>query len=172
MNNTFYTLIEAIHNAFVDVRRGDGISLHEAMTIDNYRPLAVQQAARAKDTDTHWQDVPCETIWHCESALSFLDARGFRYYLPAFMCCGLRALEANDVRGNLLIDTCQFHLLHEPQTSQRNSQPANIARRYEFSAAQCEAISQFLAATTSALGDDALTLEAVAAWRTFADSLS
>ncbi|MEM6430015.1 MAG: DUF6714 family protein [Deinococcota bacterium] len=166
----FNTLMETIHSAFADVRRGEGISLHEAIAIDDYHPLAAQQAARAKDTDTHWQDVPCDTIWRCESALSFLDADGFRYYLPAFMCCGLRALEADDGRGNLLIDTCQFHLLHEPQTSLRHAQPANIAGHYEFSAAQCEVISQFLAATT--LDDDVPTLEAVTAWRVFADSLN
>ena len=112
--------------------------------------------------------MPDDAIVAGESALSFLDPKGFRYYLPAFMVCGLKNWE-NDV--GRVIDTCEYHLLHESQKSLRQSEPASIAAKYSFSAAQCKSIARFL---RFVVGDDdelttqpATTLQAVLKWENF-----
>ena len=161
-------LIAEITSAFDGVVREDGITLHQAIAIDDWRTPEEQLAARQLDTEQRWQDVPDDVIVACESALSFLDAKGFRYYLPAFMVCGLRNW-GNDV--GRVVDTCEYHLLHESQKSLRQSEPASIASKYGFTDAQCRAIAQFL---RFVVGDDnelatqpATTLQAVVKWENF-----
>jgi hypothetical protein len=163
-------LIAEIVAAFDGVEREDGITIHEALAIDDYKSAEEQLAARGLDTEQRWQDVPAEAIVACDSALSFLDPKGFRYYLPAFMVCGLTNLD-NDAGG--AIDTCKYHLLHEYPRSLRKSDPASIAAKYGFTDAQCRAIAHFL---RFAVGDDdaftvqhATTLQAVAKWELFAN---
>ncbi len=82
-------LIAEIVSAFDGVEREDGITIHEAIAIDDYKSDEEQLDARRLDTEKRWQDVPAEAIVACDSALSFLDSKSFRYYLPAFMVCGL-----------------------------------------------------------------------------------
>ena len=55
-------------------------------------PLRAQ--ARQLDVDQHWQDVPGEWIERFAYSLSFLDPKGFQYYLPAFMIWTLDHLSA------------------------------------------------------------------------------
>jgi hypothetical protein len=161
-------LIAEITAAFDGVAREDGTTLHEAIAIDNWKSPEEQHAARRVDTEQRWQDVPPEAIIACESALSFLDPKGFRYYVPAFMVCGLRNW-GND--AGLIVDTCEYHLLHEPQKSLRQSDPASIAAKYGFTDAQCKSIAHFLRFVVGK--DDAFTtqpataLRAVAKWETF-----
>jgi hypothetical protein len=78
-------LICEIETAFAGVRREDGITLHEARIIDACGSDRQQRKARAKDIDTRWQDVPDEEIENHGEALCYLDIKGFRYYLPAYM---------------------------------------------------------------------------------------
>lgn len=72
-------LIEAIIEAFDGVSRGNGVTLHEAMVIDDYGSPAERAAARAQDTEDKWQDVPEDDIRFSDAVLSFLDAKGFHY---------------------------------------------------------------------------------------------
>jgi hypothetical protein len=161
-------LIDEITAAFDGVSREDGTTLHEAIAIDDWKSLDEQLAARLFDTEERWQDVPDDAIVECDSALSFLDPKGFRYYLPAFMVCGLRNW-TND--ASRTVDTCEYHLLHESRKSLRQSEPASIAAKYGLSAAQCKSIAHFL---RFVVGDDdelttqpATTLQAVGKWENF-----
>ena len=161
-------LIVEITAAFDGVSREDGITLHQAIAIDDWKTPEEQLAARRLDTEQRWQEVPHDAIVACESALSFLDAKGFRYYLPAFMACGLRNWDTDAGR---VVDTCEYHLLHESQKSLRQSEPSSISAKYGFTNAQCRAIAHFL---RFVVGDDdelttqpATTLQAVAKWETF-----
>ena len=165
-------LIAEITTAFDGVAREDGTTLHEAIAIDDWKPREEQLAARQLDTEQRWQDIPDEAIVACESALPFLDAKGFRYYLPAFMVCGLRNW-GND--AGRIVDTCEFNVLHESQKSLRQSEPASVAANYGFNEAQCRAIAHFL---RFVVGDDdelttrpATTHQAVAKWERFAGDL-
>src|SRR5262245_37614692 len=158
-------LIVEITGAFDGVAREDGVTLHQAIAIDDYKTDQEQLDARRLDTEQRWQDVPVEAIVACNSALSFLDPKGFRYYLPAFMVAGLTNWD-NEAGG--AADTFEYDLLHEYPKSRRQSEPASIAGKYGYSVAQCRAIAHFL---RFVVGEDdefttqhATTLEAVAKW--------
>lgn len=161
-------LIAEIAAAFDGIPLEDGTTLHQAIAIDDWKTPEEQFAARRLDTEPRWQDVPDDAIIACQSALSFLDAKGFRYYLPAFMVCGLRN---GDNDAGRVVDTCEYHLLHESQKSLRQSEPSSIAAKYGFTDAQCCAIAHFL---RFVVGEDdelttqpATTLEGVAKWENF-----
>src|SRR5215472_5515883 len=134
-------LIAEIIRAFDVVTLGDGITLHQALAIDDRKSSEEQWAARRLDSERRWQDVPRTALVECQTAPSFLDQKGFVYYLPAFM---VRGLEDLDHDTGVSFDSCVYHLLHDPQNSLRKSEPASIAARYGFTDAQCRAIARFL----------------------------
>jgi hypothetical protein len=78
-------LIERVEVAFADVKRGDGTSWQEAEEIDCHGSDDERRAARALDTDARWQDVSDSLMDELPSAVGYLDDKGFRYYLPAFL---------------------------------------------------------------------------------------
>lgn len=160
-------LITDITAAFDGVSRGDGTTLHEAMAIDDREPPEEQRAARRLDLEGRWQDVPDCDIFECCSALSFLDESGFRYYIPAFMIYGLRHWGKDE---SFILDSCEFHLLHEYPKSLRKSDPASIARRNQFTAAQSEAVARFLRFIIEfdEMKADRATAEAVGRWEQYA----
>jgi len=86
-------LIEEITAAFDGVSREEGISLHEAMAIDDYESDEERAKARAEDTETRWQDVPDDDIRFSHTVLSFLDVKGFRYYIPAYLVWYLKYMD-------------------------------------------------------------------------------
>ena len=81
---TKHEVIAAIRAAFDGVERG-AVTLHEADVMDSYGSAEERAAARLLDTDRVWEQVPAEDVERFASALSFLDAEGFRYYIPAYM---------------------------------------------------------------------------------------
>ena len=89
-------LIEEIISAFDGVAREDGVTLHEAMALDNYGGPEERRKARAQDTESRWQDVPDEDIRSSDAVLNFLDPKGFRYYIPAFLVWYLTYLDNED----------------------------------------------------------------------------
>jgi len=101
-------LIELIQATFADVHRGEGISLHEATAIDDYASQSERQAARLKDTGTHWSQVPDGHIARHDTVFSFLDVKGHVYCAPVFTMCVHRPVPAlhcrSDGRRHLLFD--------------------------------------------------------------------
>jgi len=83
-------LIAEIVAAFDGVAREDGVSLREGMVLDDYGSDEACTAARLLDTDTRWQDVSDADMQRYDGVLTFSDAKGFRYYLPAYMLRDLR----------------------------------------------------------------------------------
>ncbi|HEY0075490.1 MAG TPA: DUF6714 family protein [Abditibacteriaceae bacterium] len=93
-NKKIAALISEITVTFDGVSREGGVSLHEAAGIDDYESSDDERAVnRAKDTDTKWQDVPDEDIEYGYVVLNYLDPKGFRYYIPAYMIWVLNNLE-------------------------------------------------------------------------------
>jgi len=78
-------LIAEVTAAFDGVAREDGTTLHEAIAFDNGESPEAQIAARRQHTERRWQEVPATAILASCAVPSFLDAKGFRYYLPAFI---------------------------------------------------------------------------------------
>jgi hypothetical protein len=82
-------IIAEIATAFAEVCRGK-ITLHEAEVIDDHGSDAECDAARGRDTELRWQDVPDSVIEAHPSILSFLCPESFRYYIAAYMVWSLR----------------------------------------------------------------------------------
>ncbi|EMN47770.1 hypothetical protein LEP1GSC088_1184 [Leptospira interrogans str. L1207] len=78
-----------IDSAFKTVVRGNGTTLHEAVAKDDYLSAEEILAARKKDTELHWRDVPSEHLADHPEFLIYLDFEGLRYYLPAVMMFAL-----------------------------------------------------------------------------------
>ncbi len=123
-------VIGRITSAFDGIPREDGVTLHEADAIDDYRSEEECRAARKLDRERRWQDVPDEDIEAYPSILSFLDATGFRYYIAAFMVWSLKHYMTSDsLSSDYTIyalcpnrkelrdrKTSQFSLLNEAQS--------------------------------------------------------
>lgn len=83
-------VIEAITRAFDGLSREDGITLHEADAIRDCACKEKQAEARKIDAETRWQDVPPDEIEKNSGALCYMDLKGFRYYLPAYLVWWLK----------------------------------------------------------------------------------
>lgn len=83
-------VLKRIDAAFCDVKRGNGRTLHQALAIDGHKDSETIEAAKEKDTDERWQDIPDEIVARLDIALTYMDFEGFRYYLPAYLSFALR----------------------------------------------------------------------------------
>ena len=101
-------VISSIVAAFDGVGRGNGITIHEAEAIDYYP--GSQKEARLLDTEMRWQDIPDHVI-ETTPSLAFLDAEGFRYYIPAYMIWTLRNAPSSD---SISVDYTIYAFTHDP----------------------------------------------------------
>ena len=83
-------LCEMIRRAFADVRLGGGVGLREGQAIDDRFDAATRASFRASDEHDDWSRITAEELWRCSSSLSFFDAEGMRFHLPAYMIADLR----------------------------------------------------------------------------------
>lgn len=81
----------AIRQAFAGVVLGDGIGLWEAQAIDDYADAENRQKQRRRDERDDWSRIPLESLVYADSSLSFFDAAGMRFHLPAFLMAELNA---------------------------------------------------------------------------------
>lgn len=79
-----------IEAAFGGVTLGDGVGLSEAGGLDDYADDATRAALRATDEKDDWHWIPVEALQHYNSSLSFFDAEGMRFHLPAYLLADLR----------------------------------------------------------------------------------
>lgn len=80
----------AIEVAFAGVTLEGGIGLWEAQGLDDYADAKTCAAYRANDEKDDWHRVPAEALNYCNSSLSFFDAEGMRFHLPAYLLAVLR----------------------------------------------------------------------------------
>ncbi len=80
---------EVISKAFENVELEDGIGLWEAQAIDDYESKDVRLKARSKDEKHDWKKITNEDIFRCDSSLSFMDEKGLRFHMPAFIIAEL-----------------------------------------------------------------------------------
>lgn len=136
------TIVQAIEAAFEGVRRGT-ITLHEAEVIDAYGTEAERRAARARDTEEDWRDVPDSSIAACPDALTFVDPESWRFYLPAYMRFGLRHLKE---RHNQALDHAIYSLAKGEDASLARYK---LERFRTLSAEQAGAVRSFLELATA-----------------------
>jgi hypothetical protein len=95
-------VIQKISTAFADVRLEDGIGLAEAQAIDDYQDAWTQAESRKLDEKEDWRRISREQLLRSTSSLSFFDAKGMRFHLPAFLIAELQVFEYLG---------CVFHLV-------------------------------------------------------------
>ena len=126
-------LLAAIEAAFTDVPKG-AITIHEADLLYN---LGISQterdAARARDRDSRWQEIPDSTIRKCSHALPFLDQIGWRYYVPAYMSWSIRHVADRESDS---VDSTIYTFSHFDD--------AGYARYQSLSASQLTVVRRFL----------------------------
>ncbi len=138
VENLRVQIIEAIRQAFAEVTREEGVTLHEAVVIDDYGSKEERAEARKLDVDHHWYDVPDALLEsHCDT-LCFVDTPGFRYYLPAYMTWTLRYAMTSD---SFSVDHAVYSL--NPGTDSK-LRDWHLERFEAFDEAQSKAINQFL----------------------------
>jgi hypothetical protein len=90
MSDNTQRIHDAIEDSFQGVQLEGGISLHEAVVLDDYGTQEERRRARLQDELDDWRRIPDETIGRYSASLAFLDAKGMRFYLPAFMRFAIR----------------------------------------------------------------------------------
>ena len=101
-------LLDQIAAAFQGVTLGDGVSLHETEVVDMYGSPEERQAARAPDEKHDWRKlVDDPELWRVDGVggLSFYDAPGLRFHLPAYLWCWVR-----DPDGFPVGESLKYHL--------------------------------------------------------------
>jgi hypothetical protein len=83
-------IISAINEAFKDVTLEDGVGLNEADAIDSYADQQTRATYREKDEKLNWNLISSSTLNHHYSSLSFFDAKGMRFHLPAYLLADIK----------------------------------------------------------------------------------
>ena len=82
-------LCKTIRDAFAEVKLGKGIGLQEAQGLDDYDDDATRARYRASDEKEDWARISVGDLNRCNSSLSFFDADGMRFHLPAYLIADL-----------------------------------------------------------------------------------
>ncbi len=83
-------LISSIKESFKGVELRNGIGLSEANAIDDYADQQTRAACREKDEKQNWNAIPSSELNNYHWSLSFFDAEGMRFHLPAFLIADLK----------------------------------------------------------------------------------
>jgi hypothetical protein len=83
-------IVSEIRKAFEVVRLDGGMTIHEADLEGSYSNFSARLAAREKDPEQYWWEIPDWKLEELNSALWFLDEKGYRFLLPAGMIWCLR----------------------------------------------------------------------------------
>lgn len=109
-------LIEA---AFLGVTLGSGVGLFQAQGLDDYADEVTCAAYREKDEKDDWRRISAEDLNCCHSSLSFFDAEGMRFHLPAFLILDLQGGDRMGMTFPLahaaVVDQTKFSLLSPEQ---------------------------------------------------------
>lgn len=83
-------LIKRIKLAFKGVQLGNGIGLLEADGLDDRKSQIELAELRTQDKKTDWEEISDDYLNKGWSSLTYFDAKGMRFYLPAFMISDIR----------------------------------------------------------------------------------
>ncbi|MHB1079430.1 MAG: DUF6714 family protein [Prosthecobacter sp.] len=112
-------LCEVISQAFHGVKLGRGIGLRQGLALDDYADEATQAAYRETDEKEDWRLIPAEDLNGYHSSLSFFDAEGMRFHLPAFLTQDLLGGYGMGLTFHLthavVVDQTKFNLLSPEQ---------------------------------------------------------
>jgi hypothetical protein len=121
-------VLNLIRAAFAGVALGEGVGLQQGQGLDDYADARTLALYRAQDEKRDWSAIPVADLDHCCSSLSFFDAEGMRFYLPAYLIA--------DLEGKLQTADVLSHLVYPADDA--------VERFYKLSAAQRNAVREFL----------------------------
>ncbi|MBW4600813.1 MAG: hypothetical protein KME29_14735 [Calothrix sp. FI2-JRJ7] len=131
LENKRLQLIERINQAFNDVSLEDGLSLYGARALDDWCSMEEAREISQKMTfEQKWQDIPKEFLEELGGFFNFIDPKGFRYYLPAFLIYSL-----NYNSGYVFTDFVYSTLKYKPKHYQKhlallNQEQLEVAQEY------------------------------------------
>jgi len=144
------SLVRTIETSFAKVHRDGGITLHQMTVVDDYRREEENEEdfirAGRKDLEYTWQEISAEKLDRFGFSLACLDQKGFRFYLPAYMCHCLRQWETGENRE-------YWGLLRILEDGPKAWHLENPALLNDSQRAAVAAFLTFLAAHGSSLGD-------------------
>lgn len=79
-----------VRDAFQGVVLGEGVGLWQAQGIDEYADAETLARFRARDEKLDWSAISNADLDRCQSSLSFVDAEGMRFLLPAYLISELQ----------------------------------------------------------------------------------
>jgi hypothetical protein len=109
---------EWIRAAFRGVTLGGGVGLRQGQGLDDYADFRTLADYREKDEKTDWSRIPISELNDCFSSLSFFDAEGLRFHLPAYIIADLEGTLDADIMSTLTgaaSDRMRFAILDESQ---------------------------------------------------------
>jgi hypothetical protein len=113
--NDVERVVRIIEDAFADVELGEGIGLCEGTGIDDYSSHEELIRLRSHDEKTSWRKLSAIELNENYSSLSFMDAAGMRFHLPAFLIAEIRGEFRHDILFHLCSDNsvacAQFEML-------------------------------------------------------------
>lgn len=133
------SVIAEIHAAFAGVSRGPhGVSWREAYALDRHQHPDDAAEHRHIDPDGCWTDLITDPNWTPfpnTGGFAFINAEGFRYYLPPAMVRMLRGKNQEWFPGHLMQ---YIEIIVEPDVSTywSDAQLRSIARFIDFMARQ------------------------------------
>lgn len=122
-------LLSQLERAFSSVLKGTGIGPREADALDYYTD---PQAARTRDVEQRWQEIPDQVLESTPTALCFTDRTGFQFLLPAFMRHGLE----HPLSSSTILDSTLFALTR--------SSVSEFLRQYPLESGQVIFVARFL----------------------------
>lgn len=127
MNEQETKLANKIREAFRGVKLGAGVGLMQGQGLDDYADAETLARYRAGDEKEDWSRIPVIKLKQCGSSLSFFDADGMRFHLPAYL---IACLEGT-MEHCLLFDLTCFEY-------------QNLSRFASLSDAQRDAVREYL----------------------------
>jgi hypothetical protein len=120
------SICEMIHTAFAGVTLGNGIGLQQAQGIDDYEDEETCAKWRLEDEKEGWARISSHRLNVCNSSLSFFDADGMRFHLPAYLIADLKG----EYRFGMAF--CLTHLsdYKEQQFSLLSADQRRVVREY------------------------------------------
>lgn len=97
-------VVDLVRCAFHGVLLGEGVGLLQGQGLDDYADERTLASYRAQDEKHDWSAISITDLDHCHSSLSFFDADGMRFHLPAYLVA--------DLEGRLQTADIVFHLVH------------------------------------------------------------
>jgi hypothetical protein len=119
-------LCDRVRLAFEGIRLGEGVGLFEGQALDDYATSEVRAKSRAKDEHYSWDSINSVHLNACHSSLSFFDALGMRFHLPAFIIADLKG----EYRMDMVFPLCHLSEHTRSQFMKLSKEQRRVVREY------------------------------------------